>query len=239
MCGKLRVAICEDLPEDTAALQEIVLSCGVPCVIKTFDNGEDFLMGNPANQFDLVFLDVYMDAVNGLEIAKRLRQEDAAVQIVFITSSEDHALEAFRVKARQYLIKPVQAEEVQAVMDELRQRLVIAAPTVSLPVGGSKRQIAPKDILYAEVYGYQSYVHLAEEIVEVKMSLDDLASLLPDPDFLRCHRSYVVNLNYVKEIGRDFIMKNGATVYIRRGDVKKCGDAYKEYLLERAGRDDL
>ena len=101
------------------------------------------------------------------------------------------------------------------------------------------RDILFGDIMYAEVQGKRCAIHTTTETITIFGSIDDLAAMLVSDRFLRCHRSYIVNFEYVKEIKRDFIMKNGERVYIRKGGVKACLDAYKSWLLDFAISDRL
>lgn len=239
---KLNIAICEDQSAEAEALRQLLLELYPACEVWLFDSGEGLLKSSELRRLHLIFLDIFLlGEMNGIETAERIRAAVQDVAIVFTTASKDYALDGFRLDAMQYLIKPVQRQAVQKVVLEcLSQRRGKAAVRVKLPVRSAglevSREVALDQIMYAEVYGYHSYVHLTNEILEVRMALDELASLLRGSEFLRCHRAYIVNLAYVRSIDRDFKMKNGEVVYIRRGDVKKCAVAYKEFLMERTLR---
>lgn len=233
MSQKLHIALCEDSPQDAAVLQQLLTQFAKPCEIEVFSSGEDFLQSNPATRFHLIFLDIYMEQSNGIEIARHIREFNSDVAIVFTTVSEDFALAGYRLNALQYLTKPIEPQAIQDVIVKYRllQRAKEAA-FIRLPLDSGQKDIPIDSIMYIEVYGYHSHIHLPNEILKVKLSLDMIHSLLPGSNFLRCHRSYLVNLAYIQEVGKDILMKNGDTVYVRRGDSKKCADAYMEYLLD-------
>jgi DNA-binding LytR/AlgR family response regulator len=104
-------------------------------------------------------------------------------------------------------------------------------------------EILHDHIYYVEVYDHNCLVHTSGGIIETgaSMTIEDFVPLLAPPRFLRCHQSYIVNLSYVESIGRDFTMKNGSTVQIRRGDLAKCRNYMSElnkWRLLEAGREE-
>jgi DNA-binding LytR/AlgR family response regulator len=169
--------------------------------------------------------------VNGVEIASDIRTSDSAVEIVFTTSCESHALEAFKLKALQYLVKPVDGAEIASILCRVARKLRAGQGVCSVTVKGKHVDIPLADIIYAEVRGFRCVIHTGEAAFPVLRSLDALAKKLPPPAFYRCHRSYIVNFRYVKKIDRDFTMKNGDTVYIRARSGKEASLAYKTWLL--------
>lgn len=236
----LRIAICEDSNDDAKGLQSLIMASCVATEISHFESGDAFLASRPAGRFDLVFLDIYMEGISGIEVAYTLRKMDEACGVVFTTTSEDHRPEAFDVDAEQYLVKPVDKVKLEKV---LRKRLAVVRntrETCSVNERGRRVEVVLDHIYYVEVQNHNCLVHTADRVIETgsAMKIDDFELLLPPPRFLRCHKSYIVNMSYVESVGRDFIMKNGQTVYIRRGDIAKCARELDRWRLYEAGKDE-
>ncbi|MCL2030050.1 MAG: LytTR family DNA-binding domain-containing protein [Oscillospiraceae bacterium] len=244
MALPLKIAICEDIPQDAAQLKEWIGASGVPAEVSLFESGEAFLAARPSRRFHLVFMDIYLNGMSGVETARALRETDKRCQIVFITTSAAHALESYGVDAMQYLVKPggIGPEVIAALLGRVeRLREKIAAEVCPVVSGGRRRDIPLGDILFAEVYDKQCHIHVlgeaGRETVVALMRLDELAALLPPPRFLRCHRSNIVNLEHVVRIRDDFILSTGDLVYVRRGDRTKCEIALNEWHLAKAAGD--
>lgn len=240
----LRIAICEDEDRDAKHLHSLIESSGIAAEISRFESGGAFLASRPTGRFDLIFFDIYMGGVSGIETARVLREADENCGVVFITSSPDHMPEAFDVGAEQYLKKPVQKDKLEKV---LKKRLSLVARTQkTCPVNEKgKRTDVPLDhIYYVEVHNHNCLVHTTNGMIDTgsTMTIENFEPFLTPPRFMRCHKSYIVNLSYVQGVGRDFVMKNGQTVYIRRGDLAKCRQYEREldkWRLSEAGRDDI
>jgi DNA-binding LytR/AlgR family response regulator len=235
----LKIAICEDIDGDAETLRALLEGCA-SVEISRFGTGEAFLSSNPSGKYHIVFMDVYMDGLTGVETARALRESDSRCKIIFTTTSEDHALDGYRVGAARYFVKPIEKESVENALREIMSMLERPPEKVcSVIVNRQRRDIPTREILYAEVRDKHCLIHTSSEVVRVSCSIDELEKLLPGPSFFRSHRAYIVNFEHVQEIGRDFIMKNGDTAYIRKGGAKTCADAYKAWLMDAVWRDDF
>ncbi|MCL2010855.1 MAG: LytTR family DNA-binding domain-containing protein [Synergistaceae bacterium] len=239
----LRVAICEDDGKDAEHLSSLINASGVAAEISLFESGEAFLAflaGRPAGGFDLVFFDIYMGGVSGVEAAGVLRETDDACGVVFTTSSRDHMPEAFDVGAEQYLIKPVQHEKLEKVLKKRLALMERSQKTCLVNAKGRRVNVPLDHIYYVEAHGHICRVHTANgEIETSSMTMEDFELQLQPPRFLRCYKSYIVNMSYVEKVDRDFIMKNGHRVYIRRDDVAKYARELDKWHLSETGRDEI
>jgi DNA-binding LytR/AlgR family response regulator len=222
-----------------AKLTEQMASRGVEFEISLFRSGEEFMSCFESGRFDLIFMDVYMDGMNGVETARAIRERDERAEIAFTTTSPDHALDSYGVGAIQYLLKPLQREAIDALLRRLFNRIEKTNLEVcSVTVDRLRRDIPLRDIMYAESDVKHCRIHTTTEVLTLACSIKSLESQLRPPSFLRCHRSYIVNFGYVREISSgDFKMKNGDKVYIRKGNVRACTDAYKAWLIDSAWRE--
>jgi DNA-binding LytR/AlgR family response regulator len=234
----LRIALCEDTPVDAELLATLIEMSKVPCALECFTTGEALLEVFEKDMFDLIFLDVYMGELTGVQTAERIRDIDSQVVIVFTTTSDDFTREGYRLNAYKYLLKPVSSEDVLDALElatfkrDKAQGATLTIVTDNIPV-----VIPLDDILYVESSNRKSHIWTTGETFSTTMTIDDLARLLPSPQFLRSHRSYIVNLDHVDDIEEDFIMDNGELAYIAVKNHRKIKHIYDDYLFSRV-RDD-
>ena len=239
--GALRIAICEDLDRDAKHLRSLIEESGIETTITRYKSGGAFLASHPAGRFDIVFFDIFMGDVSGIDAARVLLQTDDRCGVIFITSSEDFRAEAFDLGAEQYLIKPVEKEKLYKILQKRTPNRRRSSCLVS--VKGENIDIPFDDIIYVEVKNHNCIVHTTNGKIDTgtTMTIEKFKSLLPTSRFMHCHKSFIVNLSYVQKVDRDFQMKNGDTVYIRRSDLARCKRWELEldkWRLDEAGRDE-
>ena len=239
--GKLRIAVCEDQGKDAERILAFIEESGIDAEVTHFKSGGAFLASQPTGKFDIAFLDIYMGDVTGVETARVLRETDDRCGIVFVTSSEDFRSDAFDVGAEQYLIKPVSKEKLLKTLQKRKPDR--RRKSCSVNAKGKHIDIPFDDIIYVEVKNHNCIVHTVDGMVETgtTMTIESFERALPSSRFMRCHKSYIVNLSYVEGVDRDFMMKNGDTVYIRRSDLPRCKKWEREldkWRLDEAGRED-
>ncbi len=124
----LRIAVCDDSPQFLQTAAELVNGWATqrnfPVEINTYQNGDDLLEANSASRFDIVFLDIIMPLLNGMDTARELRENDTVIRIIFLTSSPEFALDSYDVKAQGYLLKPVSGDKIYSALDECAEFLV-------------------------------------------------------------------------------------------------------------------
>ena len=242
----LRVAICEDTAAHMEQLVSQIEKSGIPAEVSRFESGMDFLHSFHTGRYDVIFMDIYMGGESaGVRTAERIRESDTFVTLAFTTTSIDHTLESYRLKAAMYLEKPLKDTDIRETLElalmKRRSRTVI---TLSLE-GGKKADIPLDGIMIFEQKGNEiEVVTTLSGVQKTSRSekLDDVEARLPSPPFLRCHRSFIVNLNHVRNIDRDthsFTMRNGGRADInQRKRLKEFEDALQLWMIETAGRDD-
>ena len=244
MENKIKVAACEDNDADAAWLISCVERAGIPAEIESVESAEALLQVFSAGRYDLIFFDIYMSGETGISAARTVRDLDKNVSLAFTTTSIDHALESYRVGALKYLEKPIKAAAVKELLElvllKKKNRL-----TIALTKAGGEHEDIPLDaILYFEQQNYIVEVHTSSGVLTTSQStrLDELEKRLPSPPFIRSHNSFIVNLDYAKEMDKElqvFVMKNGCPAHIRRDMLGKCERAFKLRVMELAGRDDI
>jgi DNA-binding LytR/AlgR family response regulator len=232
----LRIALCEDTVAEANLLIRQIKSTGISSLIKYFKSGEDFIAAFERGSFDLIFLDVYMDAVNGVEVAEEVRRTDSQVVIVFTTTSDDFTRDGYRLNAYKYMLKPTRQDDVTDSLElALLKRDKAQGAAIQVISDGTPLQLALNDIEYVEANNRRTSVHLVDgTVVSASATIDSLEKMLPPPRFLRSHRSYIVNLDHVVDVEEDFIMESGERAYIRVKDFRRIKHSYDDYLFNTA-----
>jgi len=239
----VRIAILEDFPEDAQLLLRYISESGIPAKCQCYSTCDALIKDFVPGRYDLIFLDIYMGNVQqGVDVAAKIRESDAMVTLTFTTSSEEHALESYRLKAFAYLEKPIHPADVREVIEQVvirRKR----APSIQLLISGKKQQIPLQTILYFEQKDHAVQVNTFSGVLRTSqtVNLGDIQPRLPS-GFFRCHQSYIANLRYVKELDRElriFWMQNGDAVYIRRQSLGKATRAYEHQLFTRVREESI
>ncbi|MBN2221927.1 MAG: response regulator transcription factor [Vallitaleaceae bacterium] len=160
--------------------------------------------------FDVFFLDIYMAGMLGTEAARALRRFDGSGEIVFLTSSRDHAIEAFEVNAAQYLIKPYSESSIFSALDQVMKRLKVdRRHMLKLKTSEGMIRLYSRNVVYTETgkNNFQIIHTIQGEKIEVRMTSTELFELLqPTNYFVRCGVSFNLNLKYIRQIRKDAIV---------------------------------
>jgi DNA-binding LytR/AlgR family response regulator len=237
------IAICEDDPNDTLALREMITKSGVAASVFVYENTEDFLSAFQPGLFQLALLDIYFGGSpetgkpDGLNAAVKVREADPDIWIAFLTNSLVHAKFGYKVKADRYIDKPPDEQEVLSLLERAAGHWNETNAEITVTVDYKKHVIRQRDIRYVEIFNKKSVIHLADETITTYKNITEMEELLTLPSFLRCHRCNIVNMDYIDggaEDEQDFIMENGDRVYIGRNDRYKAKRAYREYIARLA-----
>lgn len=216
-----RIAICDDSAADAAFVADLLANWArqrnAAIHTELFSSAENFLFRYAEeNAFDILLLDIEMGAMDGVTMAKRLRRENDAVQIVFITGYSDYISEGYEVAALHYLMKPVKEEKLFSVLDRAVEKLRKNERVLNLESGGEMIRVHIYQIRYAEVQGNYVTIH-AKEDYTVKMTLRELAAQLDDR-FYRAGRSAIVNLTCISRVTKtDIYLNDGTALPLPRG----------------------
>lgn len=234
----MRIAICEDNMEHTEILAEMVdrwaKKENIQVVIGRYQSAEQFLFCmKDEPPYDLAFLDIQMSKINGLQLARMIREEDRLIFLVFTTALKKYAPKGYEVSAFRYLIKPLQEDEVFQVLTEASRMLVERKKeAVIVTRGDESRRIFMDDIYYIEVDNHYIILHLCEESIRFKAKLKEFETQFKEPQFCKCHRSYIVNLKYVGKISREGVeIDSQKTLPISRSRWEALNHCYMEYYM--------
>ncbi|MDO9490645.1 LytTR family DNA-binding domain-containing protein [Acetobacterium sp.] len=232
------IAVCEDEQEYQDKISIFIKKYSdINCCdfeVSFFCTVADFWENYQAGSFNIVFLDIYLEDGNGIEIAKKLRNREEECQIVFITSSRDFAIEGFELQARHYITKPIAEEKLVEALNRCLVMLAENMKVIQIPVGKLEVTIRLKDIIYVEVFNKTSVIHTVNGEIKTYLPLSQLENLLGGIPFLRCHRCSIINMNYVEDYTTaDFIMKNGDTVGIPRSNSVAVRQQYVDFVFAK------
>lgn len=201
----LSIAVCDDEVLQCCALsqkiQEILDELNVPCILHRFYSGNALL--KETGHFDILFLDILMQDPDGLETARIFRQRSSDQILIFISSSREYVWDAYDVEAFHYLPKPVNDEKLKAVLQKAVQK-ASKGPREYMIIRREHRQqkIFLDDICYFEIRGRIIDVHGTDGCFTYYEQIRVLEDRLQNKGFFRCHKSYLVNLNYVDSYSR-------------------------------------
>lgn len=202
--------------------------------IRAFESAEQMLSKVQDNYVpDLILMDIYMGGKTGIEAARELREMGRDSRVIFLTTSEEHALEAFRVEAAQYLVKPVSEAELFPLLD--RQFEILSEKRqkyVALEINNKTFRIMVYDIVYCESQGKRQYLYLTDGTqLCVRMSMTGLEELfLPYEEIVRIGKWYIINMDHVEGLdSRAVQMVNGLKLYLPRGAYQTLRKQYIAY----------
>lgn len=220
----MRIAICDDEGVLAASLEALVERWSRerdhPCLIRTFASGEELLFETADSYpFDLILLDIDLGGgnLNGLELARKIRETDGRVALAFFTNYPGYVFAGYEVSALRYLMKPVGEKKLFPLLDLTLERMGRASRYLVLEVDGEQRRVEENGILYLEARGHAVLVETVTGRIVVKSSLSAIASRL-GKDFVPAHRSFLVNLRRVEQVGRKAcLLEGGRSVPVSRG----------------------
>ncbi|MCI8482723.1 MAG: response regulator transcription factor [Lachnospiraceae bacterium] len=228
----ISIAVCDDeiLVCDQIAkkIRTFLEERQIPCLIRQFNSGKELL--ETSEQFDIVFLDIIMEELDGMQTAELFRQKSFDGILIFLSSSGSYVFDAYEVEAFWYLVKPVSEEKMKNVLNRAVQKIrQVSKDFIIVTQQRQKKKLFLSDIYYFEIRGRMIYAHQSEEILEFYEQIGLLEQQLLGKGFFRCHKSYLVNLNYVKSYDRqEAVLDNGERIIIAR----RRYDAFCQKILD-------
>lgn len=234
----MRIAIVDDCAPDVKTLEDAIRSHldkrGRTCEICRFRGGGDLFETADALAFDLVFLDVFLDGANGIDIAERLRRENYPGLIIFTTVSSEHAVDGFRVRAFHYLTKPFTPDNIAATLDEAIERLAGDETVLRIHDGSAVINVPLSQVRSITADGHYLNLNTANGPLRWRQSFGRLADMIaPYPQLFACNRGIMVNLAHVDDLTDDgcFLMDDGSKLPVRRSSRAEARSRYLDYLF--------
>jgi len=217
----MNIAVCDDDAKDRVLIQRILKDYieqnAYTGEIYLFESGEEFLADFSLGLYDVIFLDVFMGGMNGIETAKSIRSVDPTCAIVFITSSSDHSLESYSVRGSAYVVKPIREREMQTALFQCRDIFMKNARYIEIRAERAQIKIPLIKIYYVESQSNYMLFRTAAGDYSTRMTMDEVEQELGGKPFYRCHQSFIVNTNHIGKLDvNDVIMENGDAVPMRK-----------------------
>ena len=229
MCQTYKIAICDDLATDRKYLSSLCEIWGrhscYHIQISEFTSAENFLFNYAEKKdFDILLLDIEMGAMDGVTMARKLRQDNQTVQIIFITGYSDYISDGYEVDALHYLMKPLQEEKLFTVLDRAVTKLIKSERILNIISQGEMLRLPVCQISYVEVNSNYITIH-SQQSITLKMTLSELEKKL-DSHFFRVGRSALVNLEKITRVTKkEIYLQNGSIISLPRGAYEKVNRA--------------
>ena len=228
----MRIAVCDDEElfriEFKSVLDKVLINAEYN--IDTFSGGSSLYEAFLKNPFDLVFLDIEMPGIDGITLAKRLRAVSENVQIVFLTSHIEYALEGYEVNALRYLVKPVDMNKLSEVLKYIQDKKNNSRQ-IMIKQEGEDIVIDISDIIYMESMDKNVRIVTSKSEYITRYNISDYEEELKNNGFLRIHRGYLISLSKVKKIVKnDVVMDRDISLPVSRSNIKALKDALYAYV---------
>lgn len=240
----MKIAICDDKKEQIAIIKVAIdvyihSKKAEEVEIDTFDKAFDFLDYQEKAGYDLVLLDICMPGMLGTDVAKEIRQRKDKTEIIFLTTSDEFAVEAFQVKAVHYLLKPFTNNDFAEAMDRAMQNIDKGLnKSICLKCAGGTAETVDKDsIIFIESAAHKQMIFISNgEVIETAQTLTEIYRNLSDlssGQFISPYKGYIVNQKAISVIECDkIVLKNGKSIPIPRRNFRQIKQAYFDYMFE-------
>lgn len=237
----MKIAVCDDNLDELKSTELLLNNYSSiyngNIEIFCFENAETILKQYKRNiLFDIVIIDIYLSDCTGIDLAKKIKAIHPDSKIIFLTVSRDFAIDAFSVDATHYLVKPCTKDELfSAVNKAITSITSNQTSNMIFNVGGTKTKIDVKKILYFET---SKHYQLAKTIdgkeYSIRMTNENMNNRISHLGcFFRCGRTYIVNMEYIREINsKAIVFDNGVALPMIRGAYQKLNDAYFDYIFK-------
>ena len=238
----MNVAICDD---DTTIhdivksyIEEFNIKNGIFDVrINAFSSGEallKFYLTDIQKPLDIIFMDIEMNELNGIDTIRKLQLQYNNLIIIFITGHTKYAPETFRVGAFQLIDKPISKADFFSDYSRAINTYKEFHKEIFFTWQGVKTVVEYKDIYYIEAYNRHLFIHTETKIYEFIGKLSDYEKTLCLSGFVRTHQSFIVNMKYIKSINiADILLENNATVYMSKHKRKDVLTEFNKYIMKR------
>lgn len=238
----IKIAICDDNKEELSKTRRECMAFGAKYPTKdirisTFEDASSVLSYvKLQGSFDIMILDIYMPNITGVELAASLREENDECEIIFLTSSATHAIEAFTLNATHYILKPYTTEQFDSALSKAFSQIAKRKKeTITLKSTLGTHKILFANFLYSETQGHMQNIHLTEGItLKVRMTSIQLYERLShDSRFYKCGSTYILNLGKVKEVSvSSILLDTNEQLHMQRRQYKTLLERYTRYAVK-------
>lgn len=230
-----KIAICDDEKIMCEYLQkkvsEILTQWEILFTITCYTDALDLL--NTSLSYDLILLDIQMPHLDGITLAQKIKAQSEKCELIFITILKEYVLYAFEVEALDYIYKPIEHKRLENALKRAIKHYQKKKKNLLIQNKNCYQTIPLEEIYYCEVINRKLYLHLQHDVIEYYGKLQEIQKQL-DKRFLKCHRSYIVNMDYIKKYESPILtMKNEEKVPVSRLQQKEFIEKMLYYLKGR------
>lgn len=230
----MRIAVLEDDKNELAELLLALKEGWNPIgTVECYNSGEQLLLSAIANNFDIAFLDIYMKNESGIDIAKKLLEISPNAEIVFTTTSLDHAIKAFELIALHYLVKPVTKEMIKDLLQRYNAKIKKKRPVILVKVGRNHQLLFLDQITYLQSNNHMTIINLlGSKSISVYSKISDLEKEL-DECFVRIQRGIIVNMSFIDRMdSKECVLQNGEKIMLSRKEKRIIRKIYENYIFK-------
>ena len=235
----IRIAICDDQDVFREIIKEKICRVwrneNIKIEIDCYKSGDDLIKTLKKDNFvyDILFLDILMNEIDGIETAKEIRKFDNRMQIIFCTSFSEYILQGYEVEAIGYFIKGEDDTRLREILKRAIEKINrIYDEYILINLKNSIRTIYLKDIEFIEISNRTLSIHTTNEIIDFNGKMQEMLDKLKDKNFILTHRSYLVNISKIKDITpTSIIVKSGKEILLSRLRSKVVKEAYLDYIF--------
>lgn len=234
----MNIAIVEDLAQDrehiSACLNRYMAEHGLSYQLYTYENAEEFVSALNTLTFQIVFMDIYLQDMTGMEAAIYLRRRNRDCKLIFLTISTEHCLEGFRVNACHYLVKPFSEHDFTEAMERCHLQPTYDVPYLDVICDGRELKLNTESIIYLQVQKRNVLIQTLNQTLTVNGPFHALTKpLLDDKRFLLCIQGILVNMDYISSQEETvFIVKNGDRLPINIRNKRQISQSYRDYIFD-------
>ena len=230
----LLIAVVDDDPKDAALLKEYVESyCRMndhAAMIHVYHDGLDLIRST--ENHDIVFLDIQMNKLDGLETARFIRKINTDTILIFVTNMAQFAIKGYEVEALDFILKPPSMASIVYVMDKAMKRLDGSGTKAlfSLKTSDGTISLSANDITYVEVFDHNLVYHTTRGEYTVRGKLSDVIEKLNPDRFVMCNRSFIVNLRHVSNVSSDYLLIGDNRISVSKSHRKELIRRFSSFL---------
>lgn len=233
----LKIALCDDEKEQRYTIKKYIYNTINKYTdryeILEYSSGENLLENYPLD-IDIILLDIQMNSLNGMETARKIRQFDNNVEIIFITGLWEYVQEGYEVRAYRYLIKPVECDNFErqfgaCVLDILKYK----KSNIIVEYKGESNKISINDILYVETDGRNTIIHTDKESYKSNLGINKIEKELGESIFFRSHNSFLINLQHVIRINQNSVSIGVIEIPVSRHRLKSLKIQFTKVLGDK------
>ena len=232
-----KIVLCDDVELERQMLKDLLLlhfqEKGERIAVLEYESGEN-LIADVEEEYlraDLLFLDIHMRGMNGLDVARKLRKIGWMGSIVFLTASPDYAVESYEVQATGYILKPYDIEKIKVLTDQILEKQ--KKKRISVKSQRQKRYPGIDDIMYMESDRRVVTIHMRDgSSILTQEKMRDLKNRIGQKRFLHCHQSYLVNMDYIRDVEEEFVLADNSRIPIRVRGRKQVLEEDDQYFHE-------